>query len=126
MTSKERSEFRAKAHHLRPIYSIGKEGVTDEFISSVDIAIETHELIKINILQNCDLEPNEAAELLSKGTRSEVIQIVGKKITLYRKSHAKKEKGTAPVADDKKPSRFSKSKKAYVKPPKPRQKSTKR
>lgn len=89
INSKQRAELRSKAHHIDPIFSIGKEGIGKEFIKAIDSAIEARELIKINILKNCDLYPKEAAEELSKKTRSEVVQIIGKKIVLYRKSKKK-------------------------------------
>lgn len=86
LTSKERADFRAKAHHLNPIFNIGKDGIGNEFIKGIDGALEARELIKINILKNCDLYPQEAAEELAKKTRSEIVQVIGKKIVLYRKS----------------------------------------
>ena len=121
LTSKERADLRATAHHLRPIFSIGKDGISDEFIKGVDSAIEQRELVKINILQNCDIDPKEAAETLRRGTRSEVVQVIGKKITLYRKTHKKE---TAPAAAE--PHKKGAKAKKFTKAPKPRQKSTKR
>ena len=124
MTSKERAELRAKAHHLRPIASIGKGGISDDFISNIDISLEALELIKVNILQNCDIPAEEAAQELSKRTRSEVVQVVGKKITLYRYSHTKNKVVHTPNSEGKKG--VSKHSSKFAKPKRVRQKSSKR
>ena len=86
LTSKERADLRSKANRLSPIFSLGKDGISKEFAKGVDGALETRELVKINILQNCDIEPKDAANELSRATRSEVVQVIGGKFVLYRKS----------------------------------------
>ena len=90
LTSKERAELRGKAHHLNTIFHIGKEGVTPEFVIGVRDALEARELIKIDINQNCDLDVDEAAEIVASRTGSEIVQTIGRKIVIYRKSKNKK------------------------------------
>lgn len=90
MTSKQRAYLRSLAHSLDPIFQIGKSSVTPELTTAISEALEARELIKINVLKNCFDDPHSLAELLSARTQSEVVQVVGKKITLYRESKEKK------------------------------------
>ena len=93
MTSKERAALRSEAHHLEPIINVGKESLTPEVTAAIDEALEARELIKIGVLKNCFDDPREIAETVATRTKSEVVQVMGKKITLYRynkKKHSKK------------------------------------
>ena len=71
---------------ITPILQIGKSSVTPELISAVDEALEARELIKMHILKNCFDEPKEIAQVIAERTRSEVVQVIGKKVVLYRES----------------------------------------
>lgn len=90
LTGKQRSYLRAKANKLDPIFQIGKGGINESFIEQVDGALETQELIKINILQNSFVEPKEAIEELTKATGAEYVQTIGSKIIIYRESKKNK------------------------------------
>lgn len=89
LTGKQRSYLRGLANSLEVITHVGKAGVTPELTESVDEAIEARELIKISVLDNCGEEPGAIAELLGGRTRSDVVQVIGRKIVLYRKSKNK-------------------------------------
>ncbi len=89
MTSKQRAYLKSLAMKLDPVINIGKGSVTPELITSVDEAIEKRELIKIGVLKNCLDDPKEMANIIAERTHSEVVQIIGKKIVLYR--HNKKD-----------------------------------
>ena len=80
---------------------IGKATVTPELTNSVEQALEARELIKINVLKNCVADPTDIAALLAERTRAEVVQVIGKKIVLYRESKTKK-KIELPAARSKK------------------------
>ena len=84
MTSKERALLRSQAHHLDPIVHIGKESLTPEVTESIREALEARELIKIGVLKNCFDDPNEIADIAAERTGSQVVQVMGKKITLYK------------------------------------------
>lgn len=71
---------------ITPILQIGKSSVTPELISAVDEALEARELIKMHILKNCFDDPKEIAQMIAERTRSEVVQVIGKKVVLYRES----------------------------------------
>ncbi len=84
MTSKQRAYLRGLANGLEPIVLIGKGGVTPEVVESVEEAYNTHELIKLGIFKNCTEEPNAVADMIAERTHSEVVQVIGRKIVLYR------------------------------------------
>ncbi len=84
MTSKQRAYLRGLANELHPIIQVGKESVTPEGVAAVEEAFNTHELIKLAVLKNCDDDPNEIADTIAARTHSEVVQVIGKKIVLYK------------------------------------------
>ena len=84
MNSKERAHLRSLAHKIEPVLNIGKFSVTPELTNAVSEALEARELIKLSVLKNCMDDPRSIAEVLAERTRSEVVQVVGKKITLYK------------------------------------------
>lgn len=90
MTSKQRAYLRSLAHSLEPIFQIGKSSLTPELTTAVAEALEARELIKISVLKNCFDDPRSLAEVLAERTKAEVVQVVGKKITLYKESKDKK------------------------------------
>ena len=80
MTSKQRAYLKSLAMKIDPIYNIGKGSISPELVQGVRDALEARELIKIGVLQNCMDDPKELA------TRSQVVQVIGKKIVLYKES----------------------------------------
>lgn len=91
MTSKQRAYLRSIAHNIEPIFQIGKSSLTPEITEAVSEALEARELIKISVLKNCFDDPKELAQILSERTHSQVVQVMGKKITLYKESSTKKQ-----------------------------------
>ena len=92
MTSKQRAYLISLASGEQTIIYIGKNGITPELTASVDEALEARELIKIGMQQNCADVPASLAAVLSERTKSEVIQVIGRKIVLYREGKGKKKK----------------------------------
>ncbi|MBR4341685.1 MAG: ribosome assembly RNA-binding protein YhbY [Lachnospiraceae bacterium] len=86
MTTKQRAYLKALAMNIDPIYNIGKASITPEFTTGISEALEARELIKISVLKNCADDPKELAAILSERTGSEVVQVIGKKIILYKES----------------------------------------
>ena len=86
MTSKQRAYLKGLAMTMEPIFQIGKSSLTPENTAAVAEALEARELIKISVLQNCMDDPKEVAQTLAERTRSEVVQVIGKKIVLYKES----------------------------------------
>lgn len=86
MTSKERAYLKGLAMSIDPVLNVGKGSITPEFIGAVDEAIEKRELIKLSVLKNCMDDPRAIAETVAERTNSQVVQVIGKKIVLYRKN----------------------------------------
>ena len=91
MTSKQRSYLKGLAMTIDPIFQLGKSSLTPENTKAIEEALNARELIKINVLQNCADDPNEMAQILAERTRSQVVQVIGKKIVLYKESKVTKE-----------------------------------
>ncbi|MCH5254247.1 MAG: ribosome assembly RNA-binding protein YhbY [Lachnospiraceae bacterium] len=84
MTSKQRAYLKSLASNLSPIFQVGKASLTPEFTEAIREAFNTKELIKIAVLKNCADDPNEIAEMVAERTHSQVVQVIGKKIILYK------------------------------------------
>ena len=84
MTSKQRSYLKGLAMTMDPIFQIGKSSVTPELTAAIAETLEARELIKITVLKNCLDDGRSIAEVLAERTRSEVVQVIGKKIVLYK------------------------------------------
>ena len=89
MTSKQRAYLKGLAMTMEPIFQIGKSSLTPENTAAVAEALEARELIKI---QNCMDDPKEIAAVLAERTRSQVVQVIGKKIVLYKEGKDNKKK----------------------------------
>lgn len=92
MTSKQRAYLKGLAMTMDPILQLGKFSLTPEFTASAAEALAARELIKINVLQNCADDPRALAEMLAERTQSEVVQVIGKKIVLYKEGKDDKKK----------------------------------
>ena len=90
MTSKQRAYLKSLAMKLDPVFNVGKSSITPEFTAAISEVLETRELIKIAVLKNCMDEPKEIAEVLAERTHSQVVQVIGKKIVLYKESREHK------------------------------------
>ena len=89
MTSKQRAYLKSLAMNIDTVFQIGKASLTPEVIEAVREAIEKRELIKISVLKNCMDDPKEIAEVLAERTRSQVVQVIGKKIVLFKQAKEK-------------------------------------
>ena len=92
MTSKQRAYLKSLAMNIEPIFNIGKSSLTDEILSAITEALETRELIKIGVLKNCIDDPKEIANAIAANTRSEVVQVIGKKIVIYKQADNKEKR----------------------------------
>lgn len=92
MTTKQRAYLKSLAMTMEPIFQIGKNSMTPELTKAISEALEARELIKISVLKNCADDPKELAFLLAERTRSQVVQVIGKKIVLYKERKDKNKK----------------------------------
>lgn len=90
MTSKQRAYLKSLASTLDPIFQIGKSGLTPELTEAIGDSFNTRELIKIAVLKNCFDDPKEIASMAAERTHSQVVQVIGKKIVLYKESREHK------------------------------------
>ena len=84
MTSKQRAYLMSLASNLQPIFQIGKSSLTPEVTEAISESFNKKELIKIAVLKNCFDDPKEIAQILAERTHSQVVQVIGKKIVLYK------------------------------------------
>ena len=84
MTSKQRSYLMKLASSIDPILQIGKSSLTPEITEAIGEAFHNSELIKVAVLKNCMDDPRQIAEALASRTHSTVVQVIGKKIVLYK------------------------------------------
>ena len=92
MTSKQRAYLKSLAMTMDPIFQIGKSSLTPENTKAIAEALEARELIKISVLQNCMDDPKELAQVVAERTKSQVVQVIGKKIVLYKEGKENKKK----------------------------------
>lgn len=86
LTGKQKRHLRSLAHHLDPIFQVGKGGVNENLILQIGEALEARELLKVSVLQNCEQDKDEVAEELTEGAGAELVQLIGKTIVLYKES----------------------------------------
>lgn len=91
LTGKQKRYLRSLAHHLQPIFQVGKGGTNEQIINHISEAIERRELIKVSILNNNLDDPKEIAEELAEGAEAELVQLIGRTIVLYKESREHKQ-----------------------------------
>lgn len=89
INSKQRAYLRSLANKIEPVFQVGKNGAAPEAIASVDEALTAKELVKGNVLNNCEDDVKYIASVISERTRSDIVQIIGRKFVLYRKNDKK-------------------------------------
>ncbi len=92
MTTKQRACLKGLAMNMDPIIQIGKSSLTPELTAAVAEALEARELIKISVLKNCMDDSRELAQILAERTHSDVVQVIGKKIVLYKEAKDEKKR----------------------------------
>jgi len=96
LSSKERAELRAEAHHLSAIVHVGHHGLTDALRQTLDDALRTHELVKVALTKSTDVSAKDAARQLAEQLGAEVVQTIGRTCTLYRENPDLERKKGAP------------------------------
>lgn len=113
MTSKERARLRAQANTLEPLFQIGKGGMSDALVQQTADALRKRELIKLKVLLDSAPEPpREFAEQLAAATQSEVVQVIGGSIVLFKEKTEEDAPKKKPAAKKGKPLSRVKAKRA--------------
>lgn len=84
LTGKQRRYLRGLGHELKVVVQVGKGGIDTGLIAAVNQALNDHELVKIRVAENADLDRHEAADAIAQQTKSEVAQVLGNTVLLYR------------------------------------------
>lgn len=90
ITSRQRSYLKKLAHNIDPIFRLGKNGITENFMAQIEDALEARELIKIHVLNNSFLDTKEAANEVADLAKAEFVQSIGNKFVIYRESEDNK------------------------------------
>jgi RNA-binding protein len=97
LSSKERAQLRAEAHHLSPAVHVGHQGLTDALYQTLDDALRTRELVKVALAKTTDVSAKDAAHQLAERLGADVVQTIGRTATLYRENpDLPRKKGAAP------------------------------
>lgn len=86
LRGKDRATLRGEAHHLTALVHVGKEGITPTLLASLEDALRTRELVKVQLIRSAALSPRDAARTLAAATGAEVVQVIGRTTTLYREN----------------------------------------
>ena len=86
LTGKQVRQLRSLAHHLNPVIIIGKADVTDGTVEQANEALEAHELIKCSVLDTASMDAREAARELAGRCHAEIVQVIGRKFSIYRET----------------------------------------
>ncbi|MFP1647902.1 ribosome assembly RNA-binding protein YhbY [Enterococcus mundtii] len=90
LRGKQKRFLRSQAHHLQPIFQIGKGGINEAMIVQIEEALEKRELVKVSLLQNTDEIAEDVAQVLEQAIACEVVQIIGRVLVLYKASSKEK------------------------------------
>jgi len=100
LSSKQRAKLKSIAVNIDALYQMGKNDIEDNYIIQVNKALDAKEIIKIKVLDNALYTANEAGQLLAEATDSEVVQTIGSKVVLYRKSRKKENRELSAVIEN--------------------------
>lgn len=89
ITTKQRAYLRGLGNALDPVMQIGKDGISENVLTGVNLLLEARELVKIKVLKNCDMEASEMAKIVAEKLQAEVVQVIGNIMILYKKSTRK-------------------------------------
>ena len=84
MTSKQRAYLKSLASNLNATFQVGKSSLTPELTGAIEESFRNNELLKGSVLKNCMDDPGEIAQMVAERTHSQVVQVIGKKIVLYK------------------------------------------
>jgi RNA-binding protein len=98
LSSRRRAELRAEAHHLQPLVQVGHQGLTPALVHSLDDALRTRELVKLQLGRHSELDVKDTAHHLAGRLGADVVQVIGRTATLYRENPEKHRADESPRA----------------------------
>lgn len=86
LTSKQRAFLRGKANSLETVFQIGKQGINDPLLKQTEELLELREIVKLRVLESCEISSREAADAVANGTGAQVVQVIGSRFILFKES----------------------------------------
>ncbi|MCI1925686.1 MAG: ribosome assembly RNA-binding protein YhbY [[Lactobacillus] timonensis] len=99
LRGKQKRYLRAQANHLSPIFSVGKNGLTQAWLDQLDGALDRRELIKVSLQQNTDTTVEETAQFIESNTDIQVVQKIGRVLLLFKESANEKQRDLSTKVD---------------------------
>lgn len=84
LNTKQKQLLRAEAHHLSPVVMLGQHGLTDAVLAEIEVALTTHELIKVKIAGQDREDKRAIIDRIIETTRADLVQTVGHIAVLFR------------------------------------------
>jgi RNA-binding protein len=84
LSGKQRRYLRGLGHSLEPVVLVGKDGLSEGIVGALDVALETHELIKVRLLESVGADRHAISAALAEASNAELIQVLGRTLLLYR------------------------------------------
>ncbi len=89
ITKAQRQYLKGIANTTRPLVQVGKGGLTDNVLKSIDEILTAHEIVKVDVLASCEQTAEELSIEIASETRSDLVSVIGRKVTFYRKNREK-------------------------------------
>lgn len=89
ITTKQRAYLRGLGNALDPVMQIGKDGVSENVLTGINLLLEARELVKVKVLKNCELDAKTMAQEITKKVDADIVQVIGNIFILYKKSTRK-------------------------------------
>ena len=86
LSNKQRKFLRALANGIKPMIQMGKDGNKETFIRQLDMMLDSHELVKVNVLETSPMSAHEAANYFVERLEANYVQDIGRKFVLYREA----------------------------------------
>jgi RNA-binding protein len=90
LNTKQKKQLKSMGNTLRPLFNVGKDGISINLIGTLEDSLRAHELVKISVLKSCSIPVMECALDIVSMTHSELVQVIGKSILIYKASDKKK------------------------------------
>lgn len=100
LRGKQKRYLRAQANNLRPLFSVGKNGLTQNWIDQLAGGLEKRELIKINLLQNADASTEETKQFIETNSNIQVVQVIGRVLVLYLPAKDEEYQKISPIVEN--------------------------
>jgi RNA-binding protein len=97
LSQDDKKQLKARAHHLDPVVMIGDAGLSDAVMREIDIALKSHELIKVRMLGDDRDARHAAGQAICAATGADLVQYIGKLIVLFRPRPPEEKKAAKPA-----------------------------